>query len=137
IRQRFYMLLSGGFFVKHASRLPRPAAAAFALALLFAASAPSRAQTLSPTPDALIFQITNTTIPAPPPATPTPTPSPTPTPTATPTGTPAPLARDSFASDISGNGRFVVIESEGDISTERTASRNNADGNPEIFLFDY
>src|SRR5207248_4848663 len=28
-------------------------------------------------------------------------------------------------------------ESEGDISTERTASRNNADGNPEIFLFDY
>jgi uncharacterized protein (TIGR03437 family) len=38
---------------------------------------------------------------------------------------------------MSGNGRFVVIESEGDISTERTASRNNNDGNPEIFLFDY
>src|SRR5947209_14955681 len=39
IRQRFYMLLSGGFFVKHAFRLPRPAAAAFALALLFVAAA--------------------------------------------------------------------------------------------------
>jgi uncharacterized protein (TIGR03437 family) len=38
---------------------------------------------------------------------------------------------------MSGNGRFVVIESEGDISTERTNARNNADGNPEIFLFDY
>jgi uncharacterized protein (TIGR03437 family) len=46
-------------------------------------------------------------------------------------------ARDSFAGDISGNGRFVVIESNGDISTEKTAARNNADGNREIFLFDY
>jgi uncharacterized protein (TIGR03437 family) len=46
-------------------------------------------------------------------------------------------ARDSFAGDMSGNGRFVVIESTGDISTEKTAARNNADGNREIFLFDY
>ena len=46
-------------------------------------------------------------------------------------------ARDSFAGDISGNGRFVVIESTGDIATEKTAARNNADGNREIFLFDY
>jgi hypothetical protein len=38
-------------------------------------------------------------------------------------------ARDSFAGDMSGNGRFVVIESTGDISTEKTAARNNADGN--------
>jgi uncharacterized protein (TIGR03437 family) len=132
------MLLLGGFFVKHAFRLPRPAAAAFALAILFAASASSaRAQTLSPTPDTAIFQITNSTIPAVPPATPTPTPSPTPSPTATPFPTPAPVSRDSFVGDVSGDGRFVVMESTGDISTERTSARNNADGNPEIFLFDY
>jgi uncharacterized protein (TIGR03437 family) len=46
-------------------------------------------------------------------------------------------SRDSFAGDISGNGRFVVIESTGDIATEKTAARNNADGNREIFLLDY
>jgi uncharacterized protein (TIGR03437 family) len=45
--------------------------------------------------------------------------------------------RESFAGDISGNGRFVVIESTGDISTEKTVGRNNADGNREIFLLDY
>lgn len=128
------MLLFGGFFVKHAFRLSRPVAAFFAFALfVFSASSGARAQTLSPTPDTLIFQVTSTTIPPPPPATPTPTPSATPTPT--PTG--ATLARNSFAGDMSGNGRFVVIESEGDISTERTPARNNNDGNPEIFLFDY
>jgi uncharacterized protein (TIGR03437 family) len=44
---------------------------------------------------------------------------------------------DSFAGDISANGRFVVIESAGDIATEKTATRNNQDGNREIFLFDY
>ena len=44
---------------------------------------------------------------------------------------------NSFVRDISGDGRFVVIESTGDISTERDATRNNADGNTEIFLFDY
>lgn len=46
-------------------------------------------------------------------------------------------AKNSFAGDMSGDGRFVVIESTGDISTEKTAGRNNADGNREIFLFDY
>lgn len=119
--------------MKHSYRLSRPVAALFALALFLFAGAGARAQTLSPTPDNLILQVTNTTIPA----VATPTPSSTPTPTPTPTGTPAPLARNSFAGDISGNGRFVVIESQGDISTERTAARNNADGNSEIFLFDY
>lgn len=44
---------------------------------------------------------------------------------------------ESFVGGTSGNGRFVVIESTGDISTEKTATRNNADGNREIFLFDY
>jgi uncharacterized protein (TIGR03437 family) len=46
-------------------------------------------------------------------------------------------ALNSFVGDINGNGRFVVIESTGDIATEKTATRNNADGNREIFLFDY
>jgi uncharacterized protein (TIGR03437 family) len=46
-------------------------------------------------------------------------------------------ARDSFVGDTSANGRFVVIESNGDIATEKTATRNNQDSNREIFLFDY
>src|SRR5258708_32684113 len=45
--------------------------------------------------------------------------------------------RDSFAGDTSANGRFVVVESNGDIATEKTANRNNQDGNREIFLYDY
>jgi uncharacterized protein (TIGR03437 family) len=44
---------------------------------------------------------------------------------------------DAYAGGISGNGRFVVVESNGDIATERTAARNNADGSREIFLVDY
>ncbi|MDT5156426.1 MAG: hypothetical protein QOH51_783 [Acidobacteriota bacterium] len=123
------MLPFGGFFVKHAFRPSRACAALFALAVVFGAASVAGAQTLTPTPDTLIFQVTSTTIP--------PLPTPTPSPTATPTATPAPIPRSSFASDVSGNGRFVVIESAGDISTERTPSRNNADGNQEIFLFDY
>jgi uncharacterized protein (TIGR03437 family) len=43
----------------------------------------------------------------------------------------------STATDISANGRFVVFESNGDVATERTTARNNADGNIEIFLADY
>jgi uncharacterized protein (TIGR03437 family) len=43
---------------------------------------------------------------------------------------------NSFAQDMSGNGRFVVIESSGDIATDKSV-HNNADGNREIFLFDY
>ena len=41
---------------------------------------------------------------------------------------------DSFSGGMSGNGRFVVFESRGDIATENP---RNADGNVEIFLFDY
>jgi uncharacterized protein (TIGR03437 family) len=125
------MIPFGGFFVKHAFRPSRACAALFALAVVFGAASAARAQTLTPTPDTLIFQVTSTTIPA------TPTPTPTPSTTPTPTATPAPVPRSSFASDVSGNGRFAVIESNGDISTERSAARNNADGNQEIFLFDY
>jgi len=54
----------------------------------------------------------------------------------------------SFASDTSANGRFVVIESNADIATEKVPTfktdgtlnpnpRNNEDGNIEIFLYDY
>jgi uncharacterized protein (TIGR03437 family) len=43
----------------------------------------------------------------------------------------------SFASDMSANGRFVVLESNADIATEKTDARNNRDGNREIFLYDY
>jgi hypothetical protein len=41
---------------------------------------------------------------------------------------------ESFAGSISGDGRFVVFESTGDIATENP---RNADGNAEIFLFDF
>lgn len=55
----------------------------------------------------------------------------------------------SYPGGISRNGRLVVIESTGDIATEKTPhvrdasgnivtrGRNNEDGNREIFLFDY
>ena len=117
--------------MKHAFRLSRACAALFALAALLAAAPAAPAQTLSPTPDTAAFQITSTAVA--PQLTPTPTPSATPTPTPT----PAPIPRNSFANDISGSGRFVVIESAGDIATDRSPARNNADGNQEIFLFDY
>lgn len=41
---------------------------------------------------------------------------------------------DSFVGGISGNGRFVVFESRGNLATENP---RNADGNIEIFLWDY
>ncbi len=119
--------------MKHAFRLSRACAAVVALAALFGAAPAAFAQALSATPDTAIFQITSTTVPG----TPTPTPTATPATTPTPGPTPPPLARDSFAGDMSGSGRFVVIESNGDIATNRSAARNNADGNHEIFLFDY
>lgn len=69
------------------------------------------------------------------------------------TATPSPTPRDSsftqitsstanaFVGGISGNGRFVVFESTGDLATlypaETTRTVNNADGNREIFLYDY
>ncbi|CAN5529026.1 hypothetical protein BH10ACI3_BH10ACI3_03670 [soil metagenome] len=43
-------------------------------------------------------------------------------------------AAESFAGGISGDGRFIVFESRGDVATENP---RNADGNVEIFLFDY
>src|SRR6476619_1369074 len=41
---------------------------------------------------------------------------------------------DSYAGGISGNGRFVVFESRGNLATENP---RNAVGNIEIFLWDY
>lgn len=114
---------------------------AHALALLAALAvfgAAARAQTASATPDSVVVQIANTVAVAPF----TPAPSPSPTPVAT-------TARQTYAQDVDGTGRFVVIESTGDIATERTndtfdsagnlvsRGRNNQDGNVEIFLFDY
>jgi WD40-like Beta Propeller Repeat len=65
------------------------------------------------------------------------------TPTATPdpfivqiTSNPGP-AFNTVIGDMTANGRFVVFVSNGDVSTEKTATRNNADGNREIFLYDY
>jgi len=66
-------------------------------------------QTASPTPDPFVVQLTST-------------------PSAT---------FGNFAGDISGNGRFVVFESNADLATNKTTTRNNADGNREIFLADY
>ncbi len=43
-------------------------------------------------------------------------------------------ASESFAGGISGDGRLVVFESTGNLATE---SPRNADGNREIFIFDY
>ncbi len=43
-------------------------------------------------------------------------------------------ASESFAGGISGDGRLVVFESTGDVATENP---RNADGNREIFVFDY
>lgn len=43
-------------------------------------------------------------------------------------------AAESFAGGISGDGRFVVFESTGNLATDNP---RNTDGNREIFLFDY
>ncbi len=62
--------------------------------------------------------------------------------------TTSPAGFNSFAGDLSANGRIVVFESTGDVSTEKIptrnadgtinpAARNNEDGNREIFLIDY
>jgi uncharacterized protein (TIGR03437 family) len=123
--------------VKHVLRPSRVGAVCLALVALFGAIVLVGAQTSLPSvPESVVVQLTTTTIPAVPTPTPTTTPTPTPTPTASPTGPPA-LHRSSFASSIDGSGRFVVIESEGDIATDSSDARNNRDGNQEIFLFDY
>jgi uncharacterized protein (TIGR03437 family) len=41
---------------------------------------------------------------------------------------------DTYAGGISGDGRFIVLESTGNIATENP---RNSDGNREIFIFDY
>ncbi|MBA3514223.1 MAG: PD40 domain-containing protein [Pyrinomonadaceae bacterium] len=41
------------------------------------------------------------------------------------------------ANDLTANGRLVVFESDGDLATDRSAARNNSDGNREIFIADY
>ncbi|PWT96256.1 MAG: hypothetical protein C5B55_00205, partial [Blastocatellia bacterium] len=64
------------------------------------------AQTVSPTPDSFVVQLTNTPN----------------------------SAFNSFVTDFTANGRFAVVESNGDIATQ---NKNNADGNREIFLIDY
>jgi hypothetical protein len=49
-------------------------------------------------------------------------------------------ASNSFANDISGNGRFVVVVSTGDIATKEPGfglNPSNSDANREIFLVDY
>jgi Tol biopolymer transport system component/cell division septation protein DedD len=43
-------------------------------------------------------------------------------------------SQESYAGAMSGDGRFVVFESRGNLATENP---RNADGNTEIFLFDY
>src|SRR5712671_2768427 len=86
---------------------------AAAACMLVAGALTSAQSTSASTPDAYFTQITNSTRLS----------------ATNPVG--------SFASDVTANGRFVVIESNGDIATEKTATRNNQDGNREIFLFDY
>jgi uncharacterized protein (TIGR03437 family) len=78
------------------------------LTLASGALSSSQAQTPSATPEPFLIQLTS-----------------------------SPVAFRSSASDITANGRLVVFESNGDIATNRSASRNNSDGNREIFLADY
>ncbi|HEY0077745.1 MAG TPA: hypothetical protein VGB73_03795 [Pyrinomonadaceae bacterium] len=100
--------------MKQAFRLSsaRRAAHRFALSLLFMLGAiiSASAQTPGPTPDPFIAQITAS-------------------------------AANSFAYGISGNGRFVVVDSTGNLAPSDplnpTSGRNNADGNREIFIYDY
>ncbi|HYO64139.1 MAG TPA: hypothetical protein VER08_10955 [Pyrinomonadaceae bacterium] len=96
------------FRLPGARRLPL---AALTLLCVFGANFKAVAQTPGPTPDIFTAQVTNS------------------------------QTDDAFAYGISGNGRFVVIESTGNLAPENplapTTGRNNADGNREIFLFDY
>src|SRR3989441_7271697 len=73
--------------------------------LVFGAFSYALGQTASATPDPFVTQLTS-----------------------------SPAGFNSFAGDITANGRFVVFESNGDVATQ---NRNNADGNREIFLIDY
>jgi uncharacterized protein (TIGR03437 family) len=81
-----------------------------ALMLVCLAAAQTLAQTPAPTPDSFFAQITASTA-------------------------------NAYVGGISGNGRFVVFESTGDLSTiypgQTARTVSNADGNREIFLYDY
>ena len=67
--------------------------------------------------------------------------TPTPTPDSFFTQITSSPTANSFVGGISGSGRFVVFESTGDLATlrpgETTRVVSNADGNREIFLYDY
>jgi uncharacterized protein (TIGR03437 family) len=71
------------------------------------------------------------------------TPTPTPTPRDSSFAQITSSTAGSFAGGMSGNGRFVVFESTGDLGslmpgeTANTRAVTNADGNREIFLYDY
>ncbi|MGH9907145.1 MAG: hypothetical protein ACRD8U_16360, partial [Pyrinomonadaceae bacterium] len=82
--------------------------AALVLMLFGGALSSTLAQNPSPTPDPFVIQLTSSGAPF-----------------------------RSNAGDISANGRFVVFESNGDVATEKSSTRNNSDGNREIFLADY
>jgi len=60
--------------------------------------------------------------------------SPTPDPFAVQLTSSPTSAFDSLTSDVSADGRFIVFTSNGNVAT---VNPNNADGNREIFLFDY
>jgi uncharacterized protein (TIGR03437 family) len=90
-----------------------------AVVLAFGAFSYARAQAPSATPNPFMVQLTS-----------------------------SPSGFQSFASDLSLNGRFVVFESNGDVATEKVPTknpdgtinplaRNNEDGNREIFIADY
>ena len=99
--------------------VPRMFCALIVLVLASGAFFSALAQTPSATPEPFISQITSGT-----------------------------AGFNSFAKDVTANGRFVVVESNADISTEKIPTRdsagnlnpnprNNEDGNREIFLIDY
>ncbi|MDQ3472499.1 MAG: hypothetical protein M3447_02055 [Acidobacteriota bacterium] len=99
--------------------VPRMFCALIVLTLASGAFFPASAQTPSATPEPFLSQITSSI-----------------------------AGFNSFAKDVTANGRFVVVESNGDIATEKIPTRdsagnlnpnprNNDDGNREIFLIDY
>jgi len=78
------------------------------LALAWGGFSSSWAQTPSATPEPFLIQLTS-----------------------------SPAGFRTTATDITANGRLVVFESNGDLATDRSAARNNLDGNREIFIADY
>ena len=99
--------------------VPRMFCALIVLTLVSGAFFSATAQTPSATPEPFLSQITS-----------------------------SPAGFNSFAKDVTANGRFVVVESNGDIATEKIPTRdsagnvnpnprNNEDGNREIFVIDY